>query len=386
MTVKKIAGKVWLVGGGPGDPELLTVKGLRCLKHCDVVIYDALVSPDLLKHCPRKAEKIFVGKRRHRHAFEQNEINTLLLKYVRKGKNICRLKGGDPFLFGRGGEESEFLACHQIPFEVVPGVSSVIAVPAAAGIPLTHRSHASYVAIATGHEDNGEDAEWYRYASKKTLVILMGFHRMTSIVGRLLDSGWPKETAIALICRGTLPDQATVTGTLKDIVKKVEKLKSVLSAPAMIVVGDVVKLREKIFPSVAEIDLLPIDQLKAHEETIPERTKKIKDEIEQSGQLESALWVEKKSKVILNGHHRLAALKLLGCEFVPCILLDYSSPEIKVGICPGSSVTAIDKSLVLQAALGEKLFPPRSSLHVLRFDPPDFSVPLEMLRSLTVAL
>src|SRR5262245_31763132 len=141
---------VYLVGAGPGDPGLLTVKGLACLQKCDVVIYDALANPALLDHCPPQAERVFAGKRRHRHSFEQNDINAMLLKYAREGKTVCRLKGGDPFLFGRGGEEAEHLFKHGISFEVVPGVSSIIGAPAAAGIPLTHREYASHVTVVTG--------------------------------------------------------------------------------------------------------------------------------------------------------------------------------------------------------------------------------------------
>ncbi|MBI2118898.1 MAG: uroporphyrinogen-III C-methyltransferase [Elusimicrobia bacterium] len=251
----KKGGVVYLIGGGPGDPELLTLKGKNCLEKADVVIYDALINLELLKHCPKNAERIFVGKRRHRHAFEQKEINQLLLNHAKNGKKVCRLKGGDPYLFGRGGEEAELLSKNKIPFEVVPGISSIIAVPAYAGIPLTHRRYASFVTIATGHQKDGEekskndaDSEWCHYSSKKSLVILMGFARLKTIVQRLVYFGWPKNSQIALISSGTLPNQFTLTGTLKDIVSKVEKFKKSLSSPAMIVVGDVVKLNKIIKP------------------------------------------------------------------------------------------------------------------------------------------
>ncbi|OGR54330.1 MAG: uroporphyrinogen-III C-methyltransferase [Elusimicrobia bacterium RIFCSPLOWO2_02_FULL_39_32] len=248
-------GMVYLIGGGPGDPELLTLKGKHCLEKTDVVIYDALINLELLEHCPKNAERIFVGKRRHRHAYEQKEINQLLLRHAKMGKVVCRLKGGDPYLFGRGGEEAELLSKNKISFEVVPGISSIIAVPAYAGIPLTHRRYASFVTIATGHQKDGEeksknneDSEWCHYSSKKSLVILMGFARLKAIVQRLIHFGWPKNSHIALISSGTLPNQFTLTGTLQDIVPKVEKFKDSLSSPAMIVVGNVVKLNKIIKP------------------------------------------------------------------------------------------------------------------------------------------
>lgn len=385
-------GLVYLVGGGPGDPELITLKGLNCLKKSDVIIYDALVNPKLLSHCQPSSEKIFVGKRRHRHTYEQDEINALMAQYADQGKIVCRLKGGDSFLFGRGGEEAEFLSKHGIAFEVVPGISSVFAVPAAAGIPLTHRNYASVVTIATGHASDGkliaeskcaDDLDWCRYGTQKTLVILMGFARIESIVNKLESAGWKAESPIALISSGTLPNQFVVTGALSNIVQKVRKFKQMLSSPALIVVGDVVKLRKKISTSGLEIDLINIRRLKAHEETIPERVKKIKDDIHTRGELMTPLWIEDSNDVVLNGHHRLAALKALGCELAPCVLFDYSSPKVEVQVCPGSSIKSINKKLILSAALTGNLFPPRSSLHVLKFDPPVFLTPLALLKKET---
>jgi uroporphyrinogen III methyltransferase / synthase len=248
---KKI-GFVSLVGGGPGDPGLLTLKGKERLAQSEVVVYDALVHPDLLNHCPPGAKMIFVGKRSKRHAAEQEEIHRLLLKHAKSGKRICRLKGGDPYMFGRGGEEAEFLSHHKINFEVIPGVSSIQAVPASAGIPLTHRDLASFVTIATGHESGDpaspekgrsklQTTEWASYSSKKTLVILMGFARLKVLTRKLIASGWPAKTPAALICSGTLPNQFTVKGTLVDLPSKATRYEARLSSPAMIVVGNVVR-------------------------------------------------------------------------------------------------------------------------------------------------
>lgn len=259
----RTVGIVSLIGGGPGDPELLTLKGRRLLEHADAVVYDALVNPRLLDFCPRGAERIFAGKRGGRHALEQTQINRLLVKLARAGKRVCRLKGGDPFLFGRGGEEAEFLAKNRVPFEIVPGVSSVNAVPAAAGIPLTHRRHASSVTIATGHEsEDGDesvlrrkalrkllsDPEWARYDPKKTLLILMGFSRLSEWTGRLTRLGWPAATPAALLCAGTLPNSATVEGTLATLPRLVQAAKARVSPPAMILVGEVVRLRKTLAP------------------------------------------------------------------------------------------------------------------------------------------
>ncbi len=244
---------VTIVGGGPGDPELLTLKGKKALEQADVVVYDALIDPELLKIAARQSKKIYVGKRRHRHTYEQSEINELLLCYAKKGRTVCRLKGGDPFLFGRGAEEAEFLVQHGISVQIIPGVSSVIAVPEAAGIPLTHREYASSVTITTGHEvgiKNGKGAsrDWSAYAPRKSVVLLMGLARIKEIVQELLWGGWPSQTLIALICSGTLPQQFCLTATLKTLLKEISKNKKLISSPAMIVVGDVIRLQTKIYP------------------------------------------------------------------------------------------------------------------------------------------
>ncbi len=381
-----MTGFVYLVGGGPGDPDLLTLKGLRCLQQCDVVIYDALVNPALLEHCPASAERIFVGKRRHRHTFEQKEINALMLHHSREGKKVCRLKGGDPYLFGRGGEEAEFLSQNAVPHEVVPGISSIIAVPAYAGIPLTHRDYASHVTVITGQNAGmgGEAPEdrWvpYHYLPRKTMVILMGFAHAENIAKRLVGLGWPGDTPAALICSGTHSTQLTVTGKLTEFGEKVQRFRDILSTPAMIVVGEVVGMRRKMTASNFDIDLLPIAELKAHEETHPDRALRIKGEILKSGAVLTPLWVDERHRIVLNGHHRLAALKELGCVYVPVLLVDYGSPSVSVDVCPGSSIASISKEAVTEAALSGNLLPPRSSLHLLNFTPPNFATPLKTLK------
>ena len=238
-------GKVYLVGAGPGDPGLMTVRGLQLLRVAQVVVYDQLVNPALLEEVSVDAERIFVGKQAGKHCIAQNEINCVLTDYARRGYEVVRLKGGDPFVFGRGGEEAEALADAGIPFEIVPGVSSAVAVPAYAGIPLTHREYASSFAVVTGHEaiKTKSSVDWAKLATAvDTLVILMGLHNLPAIVAKLLAHGRSPETPAAVIRQGTTEQQETVTGTLADIVEKSAALK----APALIVVGDVVGLKDKL--------------------------------------------------------------------------------------------------------------------------------------------
>jgi uroporphyrinogen III methyltransferase/synthase len=241
-------GKVYLVGAGPGDPGLITVKGLECLRRADVVIYDRLVDDSLLEEASPDAEKIYVGKGRGCHALEQKEINLLLISKARESKTVVRLKGGDPFVLGRGGEEAEVLAANDIPFEVVPGVSSVYAVPAYAGIPVTHRRLASSFTVVTGHEDpeKGESSiAWDRISTgSDTLVFLMGMGNLAHIVNKLIQNGRLPATPVAVISQGTSPGQRTLVGTLKDIGSRAQK--EGFEPPAVIVVGEVVKLREQI--------------------------------------------------------------------------------------------------------------------------------------------
>ncbi len=241
-------GKVYLVGAGPGDPKLLTLRGKECLAEADVVLYDYLANPVLLDYAPAKAERIYVGRRGRGAYQEQDEVNRLLIEGARSGKVVVRLKGGDPFVFGRGGEEAEAVAEAGIPFEVIPGVTSAIAVPAYAGIPVTHRTLASTVAFVTGHEDPGKETaslEWPRLATAQgTLVFLMGLKNLPAIVGHLLAEGTSAQTPVALIRWGTKPTQHTIIGTLEDIVGKAEEVG--MEPPALIVIGEVVRLRERL--------------------------------------------------------------------------------------------------------------------------------------------
>ncbi len=242
------SGKVYLVGAGPGDPKLLTLRGLECLQRAEVVVYDRLVDPALLLYAPLQAECIYAGKERGHHTLPQEEINALLIDRARQGKVVVRLKGGDPFVFGRGGEEAEALAAAGIPFEVVPGVSSAVAVPAAAGIPVTHRALASSFTVVAGHEGAGSatpQLDWAALArSGGTLVFLMGVTNLPEIVTQLVSHGRSPQTPVALVRWGTWPEQETITGTLADITARAAARH--FGPPAVIVVGEVVALRERL--------------------------------------------------------------------------------------------------------------------------------------------
>ncbi|AZR73292.1 uroporphyrinogen-III C-methyltransferase [Anoxybacter fermentans] len=244
----KKKGKVYLVGAGPGDPGLITVKGLNCIREADMIVYDRLVNPLLLREVKDGAELKYVGKSVNHHTLSQNEINRLLVNEALKGKIVTRLKCGDPFIFGRGGEEAEELAKAGIDFEVVPGITSAIAVPAYGGIPLTHREINSTVTFITGHEDPLKEetaVDWEHLAKEKgTLVFLMGVGNLPKIVKQLLKYGHSPETPVALIQWGTRPEQRTVTGKLTNIVEKVREAR--ITPPAIIVVGEVVRLRENL--------------------------------------------------------------------------------------------------------------------------------------------
>ncbi|MEW6184338.1 MAG: uroporphyrinogen-III C-methyltransferase [Thermodesulfobacteriota bacterium] len=241
-------GKVFLVGAGPGDPELITLKGARLLGQAEVVIYDFLASPTLLRLVPPEAEILYVGKKGGDHTLPQEDINQLLLEKASQGKKVIRLKGGDPYIFGRGGEEAETLAQAGVPFEVVPGITSAIAVPAYAGIPLTHRRFNTSVAFITGHEDPtkaGSGLDWSKLAlGAETLVILMGVKNLPFLTRQLILNGRPADTPAALIQWGTTGGQKTVTGTLNSIVPEAEK--AGLGPPSIFVVGKVVALRERL--------------------------------------------------------------------------------------------------------------------------------------------
>jgi uroporphyrin-III C-methyltransferase len=260
-------GKVYLVGAGPGDPGLITVRGLQLLHRAQVVVYDQLVNIELLEESPSTATRIFVGKQAGHHCIAQEEINRTLIDYARLGCEVVRLKGGDPFVFGRGGEEAEALADAGIPFEIVPGVSSAVAVPAYAGIPVTHRKFASSFAVVTGHEaSKGKPAvDWGKLATAvDTLVILMGLHNLPAIVAKLIAHGRSPETPAAVIRRGTTCDQETVIGTLADIVEKSVSFK----APTLIVVGEVVELKNQLNWFFPEAESSEITWLLGEEESV----------------------------------------------------------------------------------------------------------------------
>jgi uroporphyrinogen III methyltransferase / synthase len=238
-------GKVYLVGAGPGDPGLLTVKGLQLLHGAQAIVYDQLVNPLLLEEASAATIRIYVGKQPGRHCIAQEEINRILIDQARLGYEVVRLKGGDPFVFGRGGEEAEALADAGIPFEIIPGVSSAVAVPAYAGIPVTHRKFASSFAVVTGHETNKTQSavDWGKLANAvDTLVILMGLKNLPRITAQLLAHGLSPQTPVAVVRWGTTNEQETVTGTLAEIVDKTAHVKS----PAVIVVGKVVDLRGRL--------------------------------------------------------------------------------------------------------------------------------------------
>ncbi|SJZ66573.1 uroporphyrinogen-III C-methyltransferase [Selenihalanaerobacter shriftii] len=241
-------GKVFLVGAGPGDPKLITVKGLEAIKDADVLIYDYLANPQLLTEASEEVELIYVGKKAGDHTYSQGKINDIIVQKAKEGKVITRLKGGDPFIFGRGGEEAEYLREHGVEFEIVPGITSPIAVPAYAGIPLTHRDFNSSVAFVTGHEDPTKDEsniDWEKLSTATgTIVFLMGVGNLPNIVKQLKKHGRDPETSVALIRWGTRPEQETVVGNLNTIVKKVKEAE--LKPPAITLVGDVVELRERL--------------------------------------------------------------------------------------------------------------------------------------------
>ncbi len=241
-------GKVYLVGAGPGDPDLITVKGRDCLEKADVIIYDHLASGKLLRHARQDAETIYVGKQEGCHTLPQEEMNRLMITKAKEGHTVVRLKGGHPFIFGRGGEEAEALVEAKVPFEVVPGITSAIAAPAYAGIPLTHRKYAASVGFVTGHEDPSKrqsTVDWSKLATGvSTLVILMGVKNLAKIVERIVAAGRDRKTPVALVRWGTTPQQTTLVGTLETIVEKANA--AGLSPPVAIVIGEVVRLRETL--------------------------------------------------------------------------------------------------------------------------------------------
>jgi len=235
---------VYLTGAGPGDIELLTVKALRVIREADVIIYDRLANPEILEEAKDGCAFIYVGKEDSHHTLPQEEINEVIHRASQQYETVVRLKGGDPFVFGRGGEEGIYLREHGVPFAFIPGITSAIAVPEYAGIPVTHRGITVSFRVVTGHEAAKERSQipWENYKSDDTIIFLMGLHRLEIIVSKLIEIGKPVDCPIAVISRGTRPDQQTVVGTLSDIHEKAHGLPT----PALIVVGEVVRLREQL--------------------------------------------------------------------------------------------------------------------------------------------
>lgn len=239
-------GEVYLVGAGPGDPDLLTFRALRLMQKADVVVYDNLVAKSIVEMTRRDAHRIYVGKKRDDHTLPQEEINELLVRLAQEGKRVLRLKGGDPFIFGRGGEEIETLAAHGIPFQVVPGITAASGVASYAGIPLTHRDYAQACVFVTGHlKDGSMNLDWEQLARpKQTVVVYMGLHGLEILCSKLIEHGLPATTPIAIVQQGTTQKQRVVTGTLGSLPQ--DPVVAELQAPTLIIVGGVVTLREKL--------------------------------------------------------------------------------------------------------------------------------------------
>ncbi|WP_353685096.1 uroporphyrinogen-III C-methyltransferase [Thermodesulfovibrio sp. 3907-1M] len=241
-------GKVYLVGAGPGDAGLITLKGIRAIQQADCIVYDFHINPRLLTYARKDAEFVYAGKRGGHHEMTQDEINAVLVNRAKEGKTVCRLKGGDPFVFGRGGEEVEILVQEGIDFEIVPGISSVIAVPAYAGIPVTHRRVASAFTVITGNEDLSKQHRIFTHIrasnQSETMIFLMCVKNLDTITNKLIDEGLSAETPSAIIRWGTRPEQKVITGTISEIASLAKEHK--ISPPAILVIGDVVRLREKL--------------------------------------------------------------------------------------------------------------------------------------------
>ena len=245
-SMKDDTGEVYLVGAGPGERDLLTIRALHLMQKCDVCIYDNLVSDEVVELVRRDADMIFAGKKRDQHTFSQEKINNLLVKYAKKGKKVLRLKGGDPFIFGRGGEEIASLMSHNINFQVVPGISAANGVAAYAGIPLTHRDYAQSCLFLTGHFKDGKvDFDWPKLITEKqTLVIYMGLLSLPDFIRELVGHGQKKTMPVAVIESGTTNSQRVIVGNIGNIKSKVTRSK--IKSPALIIIGEVVKLRDQL--------------------------------------------------------------------------------------------------------------------------------------------
>jgi uroporphyrin-III C-methyltransferase len=243
-----MTGKVFIVGAGPGDPKLITLKAVEAIKSSDVVLYDRLVSKKIVAMIPKKAEKMYVGRDVDDDYKHQDTTNDLMVKFAKKNKNVVRLKGGDPFIFGRGGEEAEFLKQHKVKYEIIPGITSGIGSAEYSGIPLTHRDYASSVVFVTGHEDAKKKegiVDWKKLAKAvDTIVIMMGLSRLEIISKKLISGGLDKNTPVAVIQNGTTDEHRLIKGTLSNISKKVSDAK--IKPPTIIIVGKVVNLSDKI--------------------------------------------------------------------------------------------------------------------------------------------
>ncbi|RIY41209.1 uroporphyrinogen-III C-methyltransferase [Neopusillimonas maritima] len=244
-TTSSRPGQVWLVGAGPGDPDLITVKALNVLRAADVVIYDRLIAGDLLNYCPPQSIKLYVGKQRSRHSVPQSQINQLLVEYAQSGKKVVRLKGGDPFIFGRGGEEMMALRAHGVQVDIVPGITAASGCAAATGIPLTHRDHAGAVSLMTAHRcDGATDCDWASLTAdrQRTLVFYMGLAQAQHISTELILHGLPGNTPAALISKGSTTQQKAVSCTVETLAKAATQ--EGLTSPCLIMVGSVVQLAD----------------------------------------------------------------------------------------------------------------------------------------------
>jgi uroporphyrin-III C-methyltransferase len=243
-----MTGKVFIVGAGPGDPKLITLKAVEAIKSADIVLYDRLVSKKIVAMIPKRAEKMYVGRDVGDDYKHQDTTNDMMVKFAKKNKTVVRLKGGDPFIFGRGGEEAEFLRAHKVKYEIIPGITSGIGSAEYSGIPLTHREYASSVVFVTGHEDAKKKegvVDWKRLAKAvDTIVIMMGLSRLEIISKKLISGGLSKNTPVAVIQNGTTDEHKMIKGTLSNISKKVIAAK--IKPPSIVIVGKVVNLSDKI--------------------------------------------------------------------------------------------------------------------------------------------